>query len=607
MSNTVKLLALIALAVWGSSCAQPTRLPADHQPRIVAPDQPRPFVKAPKKLIGIFVDAKSTAAAPDGKSWANAYNNIQDAVLAAEGQIIYVAAGTYKNPKIVIQDIPVLTLVAGYQAGDVWEKDLSSLSPQDDVVLDANSVAGESLISISGSSKAIMLRGPLVFENTLDASAVRIVGTAANPLSDITIANARFENNRHSAGGYGPGIFIEHAQDIKLNNINAKNNTSTGNGGFIYADHIDKLIVNGGIWDTNTATALGKGGALYAENSQRLSIKPNLIKDSSATNGGAIYLSQVSNSEIGGVSLDNNSATANGGAVYLDQVTDTTLNLGNAEIKGNKAKLGGAVYMLSGQHVDLRGGKFMANQATSMGGAIYDKKGINTRILDSVFDDNQAKSGGTFYFDALSKGLSIDGVKVSGSKATNGHGGALHVFNQRNSLAVINITNAEFENNTATKNGGAAMFKNIKGTVTFKNTKFNTNTADGFGGALALDARTQLSARYIIDEGTTFRGNSSKKNAGGGAILAVFDPIHAPAIRLDFRTIIALDDSITNTSANTNGYFLMVTSLDVYAIPLSGERAGGAVKKISDVLFPQLVDFNRTGLTIDEGKNVYQY
>ncbi len=604
MSNTVKLLALIALAVWGSSCAQPTRLPADHQPRIVAPDQPRPFVKAPKKLIGIFVDAKSTAAAPDGKSWANAYNNIQDAVLAAKGQIIYVAAGTYKNPKIVIQDIPVLTLVAGYQAGDVWEKDLSSLSPQDDVVLDADSVAGESLISISGSSKAIMLRGPLVFENTLDASAVLTVGTAANPLSDITIANARFENNRHSAGGCGPGIFIEHAQDIKLNNINAKNNTGFGKSGFIYADHIDKLIVNGGIWETNNSTL--NGGAFYAENSQRLSIKPNLIKDSSATNGGAIYLSQVSNSEIGGVSLDNNSATANGGAVYLDQVTDTTLNLGNAEIKGNKAKLGGAVYMLSGQHVDLRGGKFMANQATSMGGAIYDKKGINTRILDSVFDDNQAKSGGTFYFDTLSKGLSIDGVKVSGSKATDGHGGALHVFNQRNSLAVINITNAEFENNTATKNGGAAMFKNIKGTVTFKNTKFNTNTANVFGGALALDAKTQLSARYIIDEGTTFRGNSSKKKAGGGAILAVFNPTHAPIVRLDFRTIIALDDSTTNTSANTNGYFLRVSDQDVELVHASGERAGAA-KKISDVLFPQLVDFNRTGLTIDEGKNVYQY
>lgn len=606
MSNTVKLLALIALAVWGSSCAQPTRLPADHQPRIVAPDQPRPFVKAPKKLIGIFVDAKSTAAAPDGKSWANAYNNIQDAVLAAKGQIIYVAAGTYKNPKIVIQDIPVLTLVAGYQAGDVWEKDLSSLSPQDDVVLDADSVAGESLISISGSSKAIMLRGPLVFENTLDASAVLIVGTAANPLSDITIANARFENNRHSGGGYGPGIFIEHAQDIKLNNINAKNNTSTGNGGFIYADHIDKLIVNGGIWDTNTAIALGKGGALYAENSQRLSIKPNLIKDSLANNGGAIYLSQVSNSEIGGVSLDNNSAIVNGGAVYLDQVTDTTLNLGNAEIKGNKANDGAALFMVSCQHVNLRGGKFIANRALNMGGAIYDLLGTDNRVRDSVFDDNTAVFGGALAIIQLYHSLSIDGIKVNGSKANGGYGGALLVMDQQNNKA-INITNTEFNNNNAMENGGAAMFEGIQGTVTFKNTKFNTNTAKGFGGALALDAKSYASARYIIDEGTTFRGNSSKKNAGGGAILAVFNPTHAPAIRLDFRTIIALDDSITNTSANTNGYFLMVTSLDVYATPFSGERAVGAVKKISNVLFPQLVDFNRTGLTIDEGKNVYQF
>ncbi len=205
-------------------------------------DLPAHEVPAPEKkpLIGLFVDAASTATSPDGKSWKTAFPNIMAAINASTGQNIYIAAGTYKSPRIDLDSRSFIRLVAGYKSGALYEKDNYDAEPDERAILDGEGL-NQPLVNIYGNSHTISFLGGFVFRNTLNESAVLILGKdVANPVKNIMIVNSRFENNDAGAGSHGGGLRINFAEDLRLDDLNAIKNKAGSKGGFIFLDSSDE-------------------------------------------------------------------------------------------------------------------------------------------------------------------------------------------------------------------------------------------------------------------------------------------------------------------------------------------------------------------------------
>jgi hypothetical protein len=366
-----------------------------------------------KPAVKIYVDASATGY-EDGTSWASAFTDLQDALVAAvPGIEIWVAAGTYKPTSGIDRSVSFV-LKSGvklYGGFEGWERHLQerSLDPSLTVLSGDIGTIGDDTdnsyhVVYAGGVTDAVLDGFTVTRGRGDAG-----GKGAgmhNINSALTIANCIFSHNQVAvettnmtqSTGRGAGMYNYNSAPIVTNCTFIANQAGnvaynkTGAGGGIYNEGsfgtgLDSQwpVITGCIFIENIASSRdaheGGGGAIYNNNSSptidRCTFERNL-----AGSGGGV-LNRLGQPTITNCIFNTNSNSIGdgmGGAIY---------NTGGAYILNCTFYQNGWRLMPSGEP------RF--RPYTSWGGAIFDWRAGST-ITNCIFIKNAARDGGGAVF-----------------------------------------------------------------------------------------------------------------------------------------------------------------------------------------------------------------
>lgn len=413
-----------------------------------------------------FVDVNngSPCGSVNGSSWSQSLNDLQCAInYASNGDIIYVAAGTYvPNMDVNLNTAPAdintltfsvnknLSIYGGFAYGDPGNPAARTLP------LTTNQTILTGFLGGSNYSYHVVTRtnqssGSL----TMDGITIQ-KGQASGAATNEDRGAAFFASSMYSP-----------VDQIYLENVIVRNNSSATAGAVYAGYHIDLHMLNS-----------------------------TLSYNTTGTYGGALYATPNSDVLLQSCKVENNSAVTGGGIAFAGMLT-----LSDCEFKSNTASLsGGAIVTLaaatgfSALNVD-----FINNSATNpslntRGGAIWigGSNYLNTPTLSSCyFEDNTANDGGAIHQDGV-WGDEVDYKKCTffANTATGvaARGGAIHgVAGQ--------VYNCIFHANHSDKNGGAVYTEN-QYEMDFVNCTFTKNSANNQGGAHFEDNNAKTTYIY---------------------------------------------------------------------------------------------------------------
>ena len=255
------------------------------------------------------------------------------------------------------------------------------------------------------------------------------------------------------------------------------------------------------------------------------------------------------------------SITADGGTTWFDVTTSLTsfsaLGLSSSTFELNLCE--GTWYpdisVSSGARVSIQGVGTAANVVLDGTGArqMVEVQGASTVSLsDLSMQRGAASNGGAIA--CQSSTLTLDRVSVSDSTST--YGGGVYAYD-----CTLNVTDSDFDGNTAGTDGGAiyGYFSDI----TLTDTDFTSNQAGSLGGALVGYAAG--STAMVIDGGTL---SSNSAAEGAGLYLFQLDAIVGDTV---------FEDNIATSGGG--GVYAYLADLDVDGATFARNEgpAGGAV------------------------------
>ena len=290
-------------------------------------------------------------------------------------------------------------------------------------------------------------------------------GAIYNSGGSVTVENSAKVNSNTATNGNGGAIFNTIYDDfgtIYTGTVDIKgsaqvnSNTANNNGGAIFNDRGSVTVENYGQVNSNTATNL-HGGAIYST-------------------GSTATVDMKNNAQIN----NNNAVNGNGGALYNVYGSTATMR-GNAQMSGNHAGWGGAVWNgYSGSSFTMNGNALLnSNTATANGGAILSTEGAVVTLNDnSKIQNNQANGNGGAIFNMGSTVTMNDATSINHNTAN--FGGA--IWNGKNGMFVMN--GGAISYNTAV-NGGAIyndLYGGVSAVLSLNHGTIDQNTATGVTG-----------------------------------------------------------------------------------------------------------------------------
>ena len=202
-------------------------------------------------------------------------------------------------------------------------------------------------------------------------------------------------------------------------------------------------------------------------------------------------------------------------------ISDFTVEFGNADDMGYHSRGAGMLNYATSPTVTSV--IFQYNSATE-GAAITNYQGANGVFSDITVQDNNATRGGAILFRNSSEASLSDSIFLRNT--ATGRGGAIYV----DYGATMDFDDLYFENNSTGGSGGALYMDDNASqygagtTVNLTNGDFQNNSADMKGGAIAL----YNSNTYLVLESSTFLGNTvgdelSSINVGYSSTLTMTD------------------------------------------------------------------------------------
>ncbi|MDR3339576.1 MAG: right-handed parallel beta-helix repeat-containing protein, partial [Candidatus Symbiothrix sp.] len=411
----------------------------------------------------------------NGSSWANAYSQLADALLAAQTNTnikeIWVAAGTYKplyatdgastNPRD-----RAFVLVEGLKIYGGFPADANDT--------DHTSILTRGLAPLYDPlSNATILSGDIDGDNTLTDNAYHVViGTniAADGktiLDGFTITGGNADggnssilvNERYVFRNSGGGIHNIYSSPTLTNLTISGNTVTTGSGGGIYNNYSSSPTFTNVTISGNTAE---NAGGIYSNGGSPTFTNVTISGNTADVFGGGIYGGSftLTNSTISG-----NTAYYSGGGVY-NSVGSPTLT--NVTISGNSAHYGGGgIY--NGGSPALTNVTISGNIAPS-GGGIYNSGGSPT-LTNLTFSGNTAENGGGIYSNGGSS--TFTNVTISGNRA-NTRGGGIH----NSSSSSLKLTNSILWGNSAA--AGSNVYTN-GGSLTYNYSLLQDESLTGSG------------------------------------------------------------------------------------------------------------------------------
>ena len=436
-----------------------------------------------------YVTAAGSVEA-DGLSWASATTLDNALAMAEDGDIIHVAAGTYKpqNALAYNDDAPEedgfksflidknITLVGGYPQApsEGAEADASA----NKTILDGDSKAYHTLIVAARktSDKKVVINGITVKG-----------GNAAKSSVTVTL------NGNTLNGGQGGGVALL-GTSAELNNVTVSENKGGDAGGMFSV--ASKIKMTGCTITSNNATSNGGGARLNPGTD--VEMDGCFINGNTAAYAGGLYLYTASgnalSAKIRNTDITGNTATSNYGGVWLRD--DSGKNL---------------------MQTTFDGCTFSANTAI-MASAVYNLNACVT-YTSCVFSANKNKTGNGIIVSYENSITTFDKCTIKNNDFETGGAGIVFIYtNAKNTNPTVTITNSSFVNNKSIGNTGALWLRGDNGKITCNcvNNTFSGNTASREGAIFAYQT-----ANAVNLVSNTFTGNQGHAiNIGTASVLS---------------------------------------------------------------------------------------
>jgi parallel beta-helix repeat protein len=407
------------------------------------------------------------AGALDGSSWADAYPNLADPLLAAETNAaieqIWVAEGTYyplhKAAELDDDGIPTtdrdkafvlvsgveiyggfpadandtdhaktdsrplpspatLTTLSGDLGGDDTPGDLTvgrsdnayhvvigaDIATGGATVLDGFTVTGGNADDSSGSF--ITVNGMHIYRDC--------GGGIYNVESSPTLTNLAVSEN---SADYGGGGIYNSDSSPALTGGTVSGNTASIYGGGIYNDYYSSPTLTGVTVSGNTADA-DYGGGIFNNDHSSPTLTDVTVSGNTADSGGGIFNADSSSPVLTGVTVSGNTADDDGGGICN---SDSSPTFTNVTVSGNTADdCGGGIFNEMSSPV-LTNVTVSGNEATN-GGGIYNSDYSSPTLIGGTVSGNSATTNGGGIFNYYDSSPTLTNVTVSGNMATNGGG-----------------------------------------------------------------------------------------------------------------------------------------------------------------------------------------
>lgn len=446
-----------------------------------------------------YVTQAGTADA-DGYGWATATTLSNALAKAADGDVIYVGAGTYvpdtfisgkvadEDGNVALDEIVTasgeaqkafivdknVTLLGGYPAsgGDVCDPVTNK------TVLSGNNVTNH----------VVVVCAPKADGKSVKVAGFTVSGASSNKTDDPAkwvINGTLLEDYTGAMAAVGSTLYLE-------NMIFTANNTENASGIYVANSVAD---VRKCVFTANAAYS--NGTVWFSENSE-ITFADSEISGNTANNAAGLYLFVEADTQlkgtISGITITGNTATTYGGGAYIrarnaGQKMDVTID--GCTISENASKEGASMKLLNVAGVSVNNTIMRANTGgAAMGGVLMSEDASVTYNACSFLDNVGNKEAATI-------------IKAGTVETTNKFDRCIWKGNTSTSWGTVYV----LASSTYADN------------VFITNSLFDGNSAKGRGGAIYARA-TGAGGTNVSCVNTTFHNNDTQNAAHGTAVLA---------------------------------------------------------------------------------------
>ena len=351
-------------------------------------------------------------------------------------------------------------------------------------------------------------------------------------VTNITLhmRDTKFISNK---AAYGGAIMLK-SSELKINGAYFSQNIASSHGGAIYVKIQCQLLLRMSALHGNVAEKLG--GAIHSLGNSYLDIHQTNFTGNVALRGGGFSIRQSTNLRVTHCKFENNLAHETGGAIIGVKII---LDIKTTKFTSNKAQQGGAI-TVQNSLLDMNGTHFIQNIGSLYGGAIYVKMCSRVLLTTCNFQENVAQITGGAIRALNISALEMRETNFSLNSASDG--GAIDAREQTSLL----VTHCEFKSNKADERGGNILGRKIAlfvqettftnstarygGTMMIQNsnvkineTNFSMNTASEYGGAIEVEAQSQLLLNQCKFERNTAQTSGGAIHGLGNVELEIYE------------------------------------------------------------------------------------
>lgn len=502
---------------------------------------PRPRLGLVALLVASWAHANvihvklAATGAGDGTSWADAFEELQAALLVAmPGDEVWVAAGVYRptpdGDRNIAFALPDGVALYGGFAGDETERSQRDWFTNETILSgDLNGDDQPEFLNRTDNSYQVVTAHDVGHETLLDgfvitgghadgpgfgaSPASKEQGSGINiyhghPLVRNCVLRANWALNHGTVNDHGGATFVRCI---------FRDNYSAGFGGGLYVHHDVSTTATECAFIDNEAAH--EGGGAYTRSEMNTEFHDCVFQGNRAQAGAGFYHAPHSHTHVESCDFRFNTATFGGGGIYSDQAepvieacifyqnsAGVDVTTGGGGVGGSG---GGGIFATAGMPT-IEHCTFVENVASFGAGVYFNEHSVGS-VSDCYFAGGRAAEAGGLYSlgstVAVERCVFLDNV-AEGS--TFSVGGAVSAY-----FAEADVRDCTFADNHAELGGGGLYCEGASPRVI--NCRFMRNSAFGevgWGGGLM---NGYLADSSIVN--CTFVGNSANR---GGAIVNMF-------------------------------------------------------------------------------------
>jgi len=375
-------------------------------------------------------------------------NMVLSGTLVTDNSASRGGGGVFVSYIAVLTNATVLSNTAGQWGGGLYQNFFNDYTQITGGRFESNRTITTTDSSRGGglfSSSRAIISGTQVISNSAVARGGGIYLATPSVLTNVLVIS--------NTAGYGGGVYYtDHTSGVYTGAVRVyggrieRNRATTADGGGLYSTKSmvlsDTVVLNNG--------AVRSGGGVYVAYTATL-YQPQIIGNIAGDGGGLYQYQPVARIDVGGGTFEHNVATSSGGGLYVrgsGAFTQTTILTNTSGSDG-----GGLLVRLQALLHDVA---VIGNQAGRSCGGLYQSQddGGGAIILGGLFDSNVALAPSSTYYGG--GGLCVFGeTTITATQLTrnvsagSGRGGG-GLYAERG----VRIVNALFAGNTATNGAG---------------------------------------------------------------------------------------------------------------------------------------------------------